>query len=156
AFLRSQYDANLFYADAMVATVLRGLADGGLDARTLVIVTADHGEAFGEHGRFTHNSTPYDEMIRVPFIWKLPPGLGGRPARVAEPGSLVDVVPPLERLFGLASEPSDGDSLVPDLLGVARAPRERPLYAQAGRQVAVVIGQAKLIRRAPAVDEPAR
>ncbi|MFN2387510.1 MAG: sulfatase [Thermoanaerobaculia bacterium] len=62
------YDANLRYGDHVLGEVLGALEAAGETGDTHVIVTADHGEAFGEHGRFLHNSTVYDEMIHVPLV----------------------------------------------------------------------------------------
>lgn len=42
---------------------------------TIIIITSDHGEGFGEHGSYFHNQDMHQESIRVPFIWYIPPGL---------------------------------------------------------------------------------
>jgi arylsulfatase len=146
-FLVSQYDANLFYADKIVGALLEGLRAARLDDRTVVIVTADHGEAFGEHGRYLHNSTLYQEMIHVPFVVHFPPDMGVRPARVPTPTSLVDVLPTLQALFTLVGEgpPQDGRSLLPALLGRETNAPPRSVFAQAGAQVAVLEGDFKYI-----------
>jgi arylsulfatase A-like enzyme len=116
----------------------------------VVVVTSDHGEAFGEHGRFLHNTTLYDEMIRVPLVFRLPPGLGGAPARVRERVALVDLAPTLEDLFGLGRRlgaQSDGTSLLPSLASGAK-PAARPVYSQTSDQTAVVRDDWKLIVKA--------
>jgi arylsulfatase A-like enzyme len=132
AFLRAHYDANLAFADALAGVLLQELDALGLLDDTLIVVTADHGEAFGQHGRFLHNTTLYDEMIRGPLFVRLPVGLDAGPARVAAPVGLVDLYPTLVRAFGLeehATEPVEGLSLLPVIQGMAAAPR-RSIYAQ--------------------------
>jgi len=151
-FLVSQYDANLFYADQLVGTLLDGLAQEGVLDRTLVVVTADHGEAFGQHGEFGHNSTLYEEMVRVPLIVRFPPRAPVRPGRVATPVALVDLFPTLVSLFFLKAEPprADGLSLVP-LLQDPRAPWERGLiFAERLGSVAAIGREYKYIAHPPA------
>lgn len=62
------YDGALHRGDALVGRALRAWEQRGTDRPTLIVLLSDHGEAFGEHGRFGHNSTPYDEMLHVPLI----------------------------------------------------------------------------------------
>ncbi len=99
--------------------------------RTAVIVTADHGEAFGEHGHYQHSTDLWEEHIRVPLlIWV--PGVEHR--RIDTPRSLVDITPTILDLVR-ASYPQhgspdalSGSSLVPDLLGFP--PQARLVYAE--------------------------
>ncbi|MBI4703807.1 MAG: sulfatase-like hydrolase/transferase [Deltaproteobacteria bacterium] len=69
----------------------------------LVVVASDHGEEFGEHGGHYHGTTLYDEQVRVPLVFYAPPDLPAR--RVAEPVSLVDVVPTLLAALGVPASP---------------------------------------------------
>lgn len=71
AYLRGLYDAGIAYTDAQVGALLDGLAARGRLDRAIVIVTADHGEEFGEHGRLLHTQV-YDELLRVPLLISLP------------------------------------------------------------------------------------
>jgi arylsulfatase A-like enzyme len=68
------YDGNLRAVDDSVAQVLDALRSRERWQDTVVLVTSDHGEAFFEHRRMMHNNTLYDEMLRVPFILRLPGG----------------------------------------------------------------------------------
>lgn len=99
--LRAAYDEEVRFTDAQVGRLLRGLADLGLDRRTVVVLTADHGEEFQDHGGFEHGHTLYEELLRVPLVLAVP---GEPPARVSEPVSIVDIAPTLLELLGVAAD----------------------------------------------------
>ena len=70
----------------------------------MFVVAGDHGEAFGEHGEVGHSLFVYDTTLRVPLIIA---GPGIRPSVVADPVSLIDVVPTLlDRVGAKAASPS--------------------------------------------------
>ncbi|MGE3190282.1 MAG: sulfatase-like hydrolase/transferase [Vicinamibacterales bacterium] len=97
------YDAEAHYTDAALGTFLDRLRAGGALARTLVIVTADHGESLGEHGEQTHGLFAYDATMRVPLVIE-GPGLGtGVHDR---PAAHVDVVPTVLETLGLPADPA--------------------------------------------------
>ncbi len=64
------YDRALRYIDSEVKRILDWLVAQGLFERTAVIITSDHGEAFGEHGYWTHAWELYEELLRVPLLVK--------------------------------------------------------------------------------------
>ena len=98
---RALYDGNLLKADDAVGQLLRVLRKRSDWDRTAVLVTSDHGEALGEHGQIGHNSQVYEEMIRVPFILKLPEGISPPSAdQVSHPSSLADLAPTMAALAG--------------------------------------------------------
>jgi arylsulfatase A-like enzyme len=107
ADLARLYDANLAYADDVIGRLRDRLAAAGLWGETALIVTADHGEALGEHGFVGHNDQVYDESTHVPLIVRGPgrerPGALG-PKRIAALASLLDVAPTVAGLFGLPRE----------------------------------------------------
>jgi arylsulfatase A-like enzyme len=81
------YDGAINYIDAKIAYLLQKLSQRGLGKNTLVIITADHGEAFGEHGLMNHGNSLYRELIHVPLIfWE--PGQIQAGKVVADPVSL--------------------------------------------------------------------
>ncbi len=84
------YDAQVRFVDREIARLLETLGREGLAQRTLVVVTADHGEELWEHGNFEHGHTLYDEVTRVPLLIA---GPGVAPERRREPVSLVDLAP---------------------------------------------------------------
>ncbi len=115
--LRRSYAAGVRYADGAVERLFGELARLDLLDDTLVVITADHGEELGEHGRFGHSQTVYDEVLRIPLLlWR--PGLVPAARSVEDVVSLVDVTPTLLDLLGL-DEAADveGRSLVPRLVG---------------------------------------
>jgi arylsulfatase A-like enzyme/Flp pilus assembly protein TadD len=120
---RTPYDAEVAYADAMVGRLLDQLQQAGALDRTLIVITADHGESLGEHGEMTHGLFAYNSTLAVPLVLK---GPAIAPAIVEAPVLHTDITPTILDLIGLAIPGSmDGQSLV-------HAPsRERPLYFEA-------------------------
>jgi arylsulfatase A-like enzyme len=106
------YDGEVATVDEAIRLLFGELERRGILEHAVIIITADHGEEFGEHDGLEHGRTLYDESIRVPLI-VLAPGLpAGR--RVAESVSLIDVAPTLLDLLGVSAEPRfEGRSLVP-------------------------------------------
>ncbi len=103
--LRLQYAENLAYADHQVGRLLDALDAAGLRARTLVVVTGDHGEGFREHGLMLHTATLYDELVHVPLVVRFPDGTRRTPHRWAGVVELRSVAATIARLFGLAAPP---------------------------------------------------
>jgi arylsulfatase A-like enzyme len=66
------YDGEVAYVDQELGRLFDELKAAGLYERSLIILTADHGEAFYEHGYWKHTQTLYEEMVRVPMIVKWP------------------------------------------------------------------------------------
>ena len=122
----ARYDAALHFVDGEIGRLLAFALSPERRERTWVIVSADHGQAFGEHGSRYHGITVYDEEIHVPLIvW----GPGAIPRRYAEAVSLVDLYPTLTELAGL-EVPSGlcGRSLVGVLMG--RSVASSPIYVE--------------------------
>jgi hypothetical protein len=95
--------------------------------RGYLIVTGDHGEAFGEHGTWKHSKTLYDELVRVPLVlW----GHGIETRHHSEPAGMIDIGATVLQLFRLPPSPDHmGASLLPLATGRA-APLQRPLVAE--------------------------
>jgi arylsulfatase A-like enzyme len=91
----ASYDGNLRAADDAVEQVLTALRERQNWRNTIVLVTSDHGEAFFEHRSMGHNNTVYDEMLRVPFILRLPPGMTTANISLDRLATLADIVPTL-------------------------------------------------------------
>jgi choline-sulfatase len=93
----------------------------------VVIVTSDHGEAFGEHGMIRHGFELWEELVRVPLLVRVP-GVAAR--RIATRRSVIDLAPTVLELFRLplpeGADALSGQSLVPDLLAPGEPP-PRPI-----------------------------
>lgn len=111
--LRAYYDGQLRAIDDEIGKLLDRLKESGLYERSTIVLTADHGDGFMEHGFISHSTTPYDELVRVPLIVKLP-GNEHAGQVVKEQVRLIDVMPTLLELVG-AEAPAGmaGCSLVP-------------------------------------------
>ncbi len=104
----SGYDAEIAEADRQIARLLAALGDRR--AKTLIVATADHGEAFGEHGEIGHSMFVYDTTLRVPLVIEGPGIEAGRVIADRDVG-LVDVAPTLAARAGLADFDADGRDL---------------------------------------------
>jgi N-acetylglucosamine-6-sulfatase len=119
---RKEY-ATLLSVDDAVRTLVRTLSDNGLMKNTVVIFMTDNGYAFGEH-RHLAKICPYEECNKTPLMIWYP---AGRPRRIPQPVSNVDIAPTLADLAGIApGAPVDGHSLVP-LLRSATTPWPYPV-----------------------------
>jgi arylsulfatase A-like enzyme len=118
------YDANLRWADWGVGEVVRLLRQRGLLDKTLLIVTADHGEAFGEHGYVFHALAVYDELVHIPLVMRFP----GKQRLVGEVTALTQTVDLLPTVCDLYQAPYpkevQGRSLLPLLDGEKSAVRD--------------------------------
>jgi len=132
------YDGNLFAADHWVGRLLDALRARPRWKNTVVLVTADHGDAFREHGRMGHNKTVYDEMLRVPFILRLPEDFEGRIFSSDRLVTLEDIVPtllataslkPAAPVTGVDLSRSAGGNEPPPRLFIARTAGVPQTYA---------------------------
>jgi len=129
------YDGNIAFADAVVGQIRTALEKAGLLEKTIVIVTADHGEGLFEHGWIGHNVQLYDESIHVPLIVRVPGGKGpAAGTRVSAMADLLDVAPTIADLFGVlgrggSDRAFQGRSLL-GLLGGAAEPSPRAVLSR--------------------------
>jgi hypothetical protein len=133
-----RYLAEVAVVDHEIGRLLDALRAQGLEKKTLLIVTSDHGEAFGQHNTPHHNRTLYEELIRVPLILH---ARGTRARRIEAPiVSLIDLGPTILDAFGIAV-PAEllGQSLVPFLRG-ERPSLTRPLIAETWFSRAMLFG----------------
>jgi arylsulfatase A-like enzyme len=108
--LVSQYDGGIAYMDSELGRLFAQLRALGLYDDTLIIITADHGEAFGERNLMEHGISVYQNQIHVPLIIKYP---RQREAQViASPVSLIDLAPTILDVLGYPARPKwHGQSL---------------------------------------------
>jgi arylsulfatase A-like enzyme len=124
---RDRYDGEVAFVDAQLGRVLEALERGPRAKDTIVIVTSDHGEAFGEHGMIRHGFELWEELVRVPLVVYVP---GLPAARVHARRSAIDLVPTILEIFGQPAPGGDdflrGTSWVADL-GHGGEHSERPI-----------------------------
>lgn len=95
------YDGEIAAADACVGELVARLERDDLYDRATIVVLADHGESLGEHGEQEHGILLHRPVLQVPLVVKLPGGRRGG-ERVATPAALVDLLPTLAELAGVA------------------------------------------------------
>jgi arylsulfatase A-like enzyme len=141
-----RYDSEIAASDAGLGVIARTMLARRPD--TVVIVSADHGEEFGDHGGHYHGTTVYDEQVRVPLV-VVAKGLIA-PRRVPEPVGLVDLMPTVLRGFGIPVSPRvRGRDLGPLLVGEANgegdASSEGFAFAETDEQTLLAQGNLRLV-----------
>ncbi len=136
------YDEEIYSLDYGLRQLFEGLENLGVLERSLVVVAADHGEAFFEHGRVKHCFTVYENETRVPLILRLP--RVEAPVRVASWVQNLDVAPTLLDYLGIDAEPYDfeGESLRPVIESGAAA---GPAFSAMGSMRSVTDDRYKLV-----------
>ncbi|MGZ5495833.1 MAG: sulfatase-like hydrolase/transferase [Candidatus Aminicenantales bacterium] len=126
-FAADPYSGEVAYVDETLGQLFGAIDARGESGRTLVVLTADHGESLGEHGEMTHSYFAYNSTLSVPLVVSVP---GLKAARVEDLVSHEDIFPTVCDLLGLP-KPADvpGRSFRPLL---ERRPRKaRPVYFEA-------------------------
>ena len=96
--LISQYDGGIAYMDACIGAFLDQLKQRGLYDNTLLIIAADHGEAFGERNIMGHGLSVYQDEVHVPLLIKYPHSTAGEVS--GDPVSLIDLMPTVLDVLG--------------------------------------------------------
>lgn len=132
------YDQAIHWTDRLIGRLFEGMRDADVLKRTLIVIAADHAEAFREHGVEGHARDLYQEVTHVPLIL-IPPFILEEGVRVKPLVSNLDIWPTILDLTGLPPLPDvDGRSLVPLILEAGGESVEtdgivRPVYAQLQR-----------------------
>jgi arylsulfatase A-like enzyme len=121
AVLQATYEGEIAYLDEHLGALFDDLKRRGLYDQTMIVLTADHGEEFHEHGGWWHGTTLYDEQTNVPLIIK-PAGGGARGAAVTDLVASLDIAPTILTATGLPVPPAMQGHALP-LDGTAPAPR---------------------------------
>lgn len=132
--LRRLYEALFSTLSARVDSLIEILRRAGRWDNTLLVVTSDHGQSFGEHGFVFHSLSPYEAVLHVPLWIRWPGGDGGH--TVSDRVSLVDIVPTLLAAAGI---PRPTELAGVPLQGGAPPVRTTPVLAMADGYPSVVI-----------------
>ncbi len=106
--MKSRYDCEIRFVDQQLGRVLKRIRELGLEDKTIIAITSDHGEEFLEHGGTMHKGTVYEELIRVPLILFVP-GVGSH--RVDDLVRNFDLYPTLLQLADVELEAKDVDAV---------------------------------------------
>jgi arylsulfatase A-like enzyme len=150
--LKDLYDEEIAYFDSQFAELLRSLRASGLLDDSLVILTADHGEEFLEHGDVKHCRNVFDTTVHVPILVRIP-GVGGK--TVSRPVQNLDLVPTILDYLGVKARGDrfDGRSLRAE---IERKERPEELqYSLMGELRGISDGRFKLIESLAGAAPPA-
>ena len=113
-YIISQYDREILSTDNRIGELLTTLKDRGIMDKTIVIITADHGESFNDgHGNFGHGHRPYETQIRIPLIIYIP-GYENQTRDIETQIGLIDIAPTIFNLTAIDIPPEmDGTNMVP-------------------------------------------
>jgi arylsulfatase A-like enzyme len=157
---RDLYDGEVAFTDRHVGRLLTAIDEAPWGKRTAILLTSDHGEAFGEHGMYRHGFEVWEPLVRVPLLVHVP---GVKPRRIAARRSLIDLAPTVLELTHVEAPPPgghgqsatdflSGQSLLVDLfLPEGKTPAERDVFVDmpAGpyndARRALIHGEMKLI-----------
>jgi arylsulfatase A-like enzyme len=137
-----RYDSEIAYTDAAVGRLITAVRKR--QPNTIIVLAADHGEEFDEHGGRYHGSTLYDEQLRVPLIVSVP----GIPAHVVDgPVEMLDIAPTLLNLLDIPVPVRMRGTDLGPWIGVPPAPSSRlpPAFAEVEDKRMVVAGTDKLL-----------
>jgi len=140
-----RYDGEVGYTDHHVGRFLKALAQEGHKEDTLVVFVADHGEEFGDHGGTRHTNTLFNEVVRVPLVFR---GPGIERQTVDAPVAGIDVAPTVLNFVGLPI-PDEFTGEAIELTGTIQPRPDRPVFMETRRVSdlrGVVQGHHKLIR----------
>ncbi|MCG3172982.1 MAG: hypothetical protein GMKNLPBB_01154 [Myxococcota bacterium] len=137
----NNYLSEVAYTDQSVRKLWDMIQDRGFAGNAILIISSDHGEAFGEHGVFFHSSNLYEEQVRVP-LWISFPGVAAFESDT--PVSSADVAPAVLHMLGQKPlYPGPGASIAARLLGRAMEPR--PVWMHYEGWYGVRMGDLKLL-----------
>jgi arylsulfatase A-like enzyme len=125
---RDKYDSEVWFTDYHIGKLLDWAKTQPWWSRTAVIITGDHGEAFGEHGQYRHAFEIWENLVRVPLIVHLP---GDKAQRILERRSHLDLAPTIMDLLGQPPlEQFYGKSLLPEISGHQKPENREPIVLE--------------------------
>lgn len=150
---RDRYDQEVFHTDLWLKKLLDFVEAQPFGKDTYLIISADHGEAFGEHGMYKHAFELWEVLTRVPLLVC---GPGIKAQKIAERRSHIDLPATIFELLGQKiPEDQMGKSLVPELTGKEAPTKREPIYLELAEDShnpprrALILGDYKLIWSGP-------
>jgi arylsulfatase A-like enzyme len=138
--VKNRYHNALHFIDSQLGRLFDTLSRLRLWENTIVVITGDTGQAFHEHGRVSHGTTPYEELIHIPIVVSAP-DLGSRVSQRLS--SQADIPPTVLELLGMPPHPAfQGVSMLDN---AQRLPVFTMVHVPAMRELAVIDGTMKLI-----------
>jgi choline-sulfatase len=145
--LEALYDSEISYHDLHFRAILAALDKRDLAQDTMIVVVADHGEEFWDHGSVGHGHSVFEELLRIPMVIRVP-GVTTSARRVDASSGLVDIVPTVFEALGKAPPPGlSGRSLLPQLRGEFGDGPPAAISGFMDGWRTIVIGDLKLIQR---------
>jgi arylsulfatase A-like enzyme len=112
---KNLYDGELYFTDMHVKKILDYVDSQPWGKSTMVIITSDHGETFGEHKMYRHGFELWNVLTHVPLMIR---GPGFKPRRIDTPRGMIDLAPTILDAFDVQPDPSfQGTSLMSELQG---------------------------------------
>jgi len=145
---RGRYDSEVYFVDQHIGKFLEFAKGKPWWKDTALVISADHGESFGEHGMFKHAFEIWESLVRIPLM-VIAPGI--EPKRIHEARSHIDLAPTVLELMGVPPiDGFQGQSLVPELYGAKPLSHEPILLELAedtnnAHRQAIIVGDYKLI-----------
>jgi arylsulfatase A-like enzyme len=144
---RDLYDGEVTFTDKYVGKLVDFIAGQSWAPRTVIIITSDHGEEFGENDMWKHAFEVWEPLVHVPLFFLAP---GAAPRRISTRRSAIDLAPTILDLFGVPQDPGmEGQSLVSEIYGAEGQERDvvvdLPMTSDSGRRRALLHGDQKLI-----------
>lgn len=121
------YDGSIYFTDDVLAGFLKKLRRRGFLDNTAIVITADHGEEFGEHDHYGHTTHIYPEIVHVPLLFRLPGAQAGG-KRIDRLVSTRDLHATLADIMGIPKDKqyARAQSLLPMILGDENDTYDRP------------------------------
>lgn len=146
---RGRYDSEVWFTDQQIGKILEFAKKQPWWDRTAVIISADHGEAFGEHGMYKHAFELWEVLTRVPLVVRAP---GAKAQRIAAARTHLDIAPTVLDLMQVPPLPRfQGRSMAPEIYGEEPAELREPIVLELAEDSnnparrAIIIGTFKLI-----------
>jgi len=136
-----RYDSEIAAADETLGRLVKAMRER--QPQSVVIVSADHGEEFGDHGGRYHGSSLYEEQVRVPLLINASGAIGAR--RIREPVQIIDILPTLLGALDIPRPPRLRGRDLGELLSGARAEGPGFVHAETDEQALIGEGTLRLI-----------